>query len=894
MTVPYALAKVQYDGNGVATSFPFAFKVFEDEDLEVIVTDANGSADVLTLDVDYSVAGAGDDSGGTVTYPISGTALASTERITIRRSIEATQETDLTNQGAFYADVIENALDRVTMLAQQVEEALSRAPKYAEDSETSDAELPEPEAGSVIGYDASGDLANLSLGTGSSWDGLADLALSTSGKGSDLIGVVGPDSALTVTDALAGPWVDLRRYGAATTNTGAENTTAFNAAKAALEALGGGVIFIPAGTWDFESITLTSGDPISIVGAGSCPWIYEGWSGAKGDNAATIIRHDSGDTGILLELVGGTWPRGRIALRSLNLIGNANTTTVLRAEGIQRSFVVDDVFVGVHQLAEATNEYDALGVDLYCCWYVQFNQVEIYQWTHTDTGNGTPIDNIALSGDGATATVTATGDIHADERDPVVGDMVQIRGMATLGLNDYWTITSFTKAADQLTFAVTEHVDAWAITTYYTVHDLASNGGNVYRCKLSHLSGGGAFPGVGTYWEILATEDPAPSGARLRWRTGHGIGLKIWNHPGDTYNGAFNMSVFTQCFISNFERCLQLGETNDSGRYSRYVNGIAFVGGAIQGGLDYGIFLGSGVESASFTGVHVEQSNRGLNARYGTRNTTFRNGKMHDNNIHIDLWQDGTAPRKGAPNFLAEQVLLTGTMRGIRVQGGSGTPVMRFRQINMVPAEDGEGIGFEVRGSYQCQDLVLDGMIFNDDNAAAGPTEFVHRIVDQLGSIRIANHRKYAVRALTSDLTLTTNHSGMLFTNEGASATVTFTLADPADRLDDLELPLEYEFFQANGSYAVRIAPPSGVSILEAVDLAPTPTDATSDPVSQSDMNNNILPSLGAVSDAITGTGSNYMEAGASSGMKAYCKLKALDDTTYLVLQQWGNWVEGP
>ena len=49
-------------GNGVTTVFPYTFKIISDADIEVTVDDV-----VKTLNVDYTVTGAGVDAGGNVT-----------------------------------------------------------------------------------------------------------------------------------------------------------------------------------------------------------------------------------------------------------------------------------------------------------------------------------------------------------------------------------------------------------------------------------------------------------------------------------------------------------------------------------------------------------------------------------------------------------------------------------------------------------------------------------------------------------------------------------------------------------------------------------------------------------------------------------------------------------
>ncbi|WP_417070838.1 hypothetical protein [Niveibacterium terrae] len=171
-----------YVGNDVATAFAFSFKVFAATDLLVILTDASGAENELTLSADYSVAlNSNQDSnpGGTVALPA---ALASGTKLTITSSIAPLQATDLTNQGGFYPKVITNALDKLTILVQQLFNGLSRSIKLPI-SNGEDGTLPAGDRSSTaVGFDASGKLALIGLQTGTA---LADMAAST---GAALIG----------------------------------------------------------------------------------------------------------------------------------------------------------------------------------------------------------------------------------------------------------------------------------------------------------------------------------------------------------------------------------------------------------------------------------------------------------------------------------------------------------------------------------------------------------------------------------------------------------------------------------------------------------------------------------------------------------------------------------
>ncbi|MEN4407206.1 hypothetical protein ACM7TY_06745, partial [Enterobacter hormaechei] len=116
MTVSTVVDHNDYTGNGVTTSFPYTFRIFKKTDLAVSVVDLNENITVLVLDTDYTVTNAGGYNGGSVVLT---TPLANGWQISIARELEPTQETDLRNQGKFFAEVHEDAFDKLTMLIQQ-------------------------------------------------------------------------------------------------------------------------------------------------------------------------------------------------------------------------------------------------------------------------------------------------------------------------------------------------------------------------------------------------------------------------------------------------------------------------------------------------------------------------------------------------------------------------------------------------------------------------------------------------------------------------------------------------------------------------------------------------------------------------------------------------------
>jgi hypothetical protein len=118
-----------YACNGATVAFPFAFKVFAADDVRVVLTDADDAESDLALGTNYTVALNADQDanpGGTVTTVATYT---TGYLITLTSKLENLQPVTLTNQGGFYPKVINNALDRLTIMVQQVFEQVGRAVK---------------------------------------------------------------------------------------------------------------------------------------------------------------------------------------------------------------------------------------------------------------------------------------------------------------------------------------------------------------------------------------------------------------------------------------------------------------------------------------------------------------------------------------------------------------------------------------------------------------------------------------------------------------------------------------------------------------------------------------------------------------------------------------------
>ena len=159
MTVSSTTTKNSYSGNGSTTVFAYAFKIFAEADLKVIVRSSTGTETTKTLNADYTGSGVGVTSGGNVTF---GSAPASGETVVIRREAALTQTTDYTANDPFPAEDHENALDKLTFHTQQQQEELDRAIKLSRTNTMTSTEFTvgaSDRANKVLAFDSSGEIS---------------------------------------------------------------------------------------------------------------------------------------------------------------------------------------------------------------------------------------------------------------------------------------------------------------------------------------------------------------------------------------------------------------------------------------------------------------------------------------------------------------------------------------------------------------------------------------------------------------------------------------------------------------------------------------------------------------------------------------------------------------
>ena len=124
MTISTTTNKISYTGNNSTTVFAYNFKILADADLQIY------NAGVLqTITTHYTISGAGDSGGGNVTFETAPIADAS---VVIMRNMAQTQQVDYVANDPFPAETHEGALDRLTLIAQDVSKDVEGAFRFAD------------------------------------------------------------------------------------------------------------------------------------------------------------------------------------------------------------------------------------------------------------------------------------------------------------------------------------------------------------------------------------------------------------------------------------------------------------------------------------------------------------------------------------------------------------------------------------------------------------------------------------------------------------------------------------------------------------------------------------------------------------------------------------------
>ena len=169
MAVTDPTRSVTANGNDVATVFPFnPMEIYDSTQLSVYKTDVAGVITLLAEGVSattYSVSVASYPGTGSITYPASGgTPLATGEVLTIIRELPIEQTLVLNNQGGYFPEDVEDALDKLTMIALQLQEQLDRAVQVPAGDATDPADLiAQLEAAAQLAQDAADAISGLNV-----------------------------------------------------------------------------------------------------------------------------------------------------------------------------------------------------------------------------------------------------------------------------------------------------------------------------------------------------------------------------------------------------------------------------------------------------------------------------------------------------------------------------------------------------------------------------------------------------------------------------------------------------------------------------------------------------------------------------------------------------------
>ncbi|WP_419911905.1 hypothetical protein [Hoeflea sp.] len=154
MTISTTVNRVRAAGDGSTTVFAFPYYFEDAGHLSVYLTSAGGAETLQTISTHYTVSGAGNGGGGSVTFIA---APAATEIVIIIRNEPLTQVTDADDVGTFREQAFESQFDRHARQAQRLQDELDRAVKMKKSSAVTGPDFPEPEAGKLISWNAAGD-----------------------------------------------------------------------------------------------------------------------------------------------------------------------------------------------------------------------------------------------------------------------------------------------------------------------------------------------------------------------------------------------------------------------------------------------------------------------------------------------------------------------------------------------------------------------------------------------------------------------------------------------------------------------------------------------------------------------------------------------------------------
>ena len=146
--------RIQFTGNTGLGPFAFTFNILADSDIVVYKNDT-----LLVLTTDYTISTSADGTGSvTLTGSGNGTAVVSSDFITIVGGRQLARTTDFVTAGDLLASSLNEQLDSNVIMVQQLDEKIERTLRIDQSDVTADMVLPKKDdrANKTLGFDANG------------------------------------------------------------------------------------------------------------------------------------------------------------------------------------------------------------------------------------------------------------------------------------------------------------------------------------------------------------------------------------------------------------------------------------------------------------------------------------------------------------------------------------------------------------------------------------------------------------------------------------------------------------------------------------------------------------------------------------------------------------------
>lgn len=163
-------------GDGSTAALPFTWRILAKSDVIVLAKDPDtGEVTTLELDSDYTIddADVNNDDGGDVV--LDDAAAWDGFDIWIIRNTARTQLVNIEPGGTFSAAQVMTALDRLTMIAQELYYRLRKALKFADASTFVDLDVPDLEAGEALHANEAADSVEWKFPDGALASGVVDV-----------------------------------------------------------------------------------------------------------------------------------------------------------------------------------------------------------------------------------------------------------------------------------------------------------------------------------------------------------------------------------------------------------------------------------------------------------------------------------------------------------------------------------------------------------------------------------------------------------------------------------------------------------------------------------------------------------------------------------------------